>query len=304
MVLFFLVGLFLLGTAVTVLARSFSAQRTRAVEVMGQIRTYGYAAVPPTAEAGGRPARATLDGIASVIGDALGERLGSVREAALRKQLVAAGLYKTPPRRFLGYQLLSTVALPLFMAWLSAAAGTSTLILGLSLVFGTFAGWSLPRMIVRRRAARRLGQIDYDLPELIDLLVVSVEAGLGFNGSMRMAVDRLAGPLGEELRLTLQEQNMGLTSNEALKNFLERCDTPSVRSFVRSVTQGETLGVSIGQIMRNLAGEMRKRRRQTAEERAQKAPVKILFPLVFLIFPAIFVVILGPAMFTLLETLG
>ena len=97
---------------------------------------------------------------------------------------------------------------------------------------------------------------------------------------------------------------MGLSTNEALRNLLERCDTPLMRSFVRSVLQGETLGVSIGQIMRDLAVDMRKRRRAAAEERAQKAPIKLLFPLVFLIFPAMFVVILGPAVFSFLDTFG
>ena len=87
---------------------------------------------------------------------------------------------------------------------------------------------------------------------------------------------------------------MGLTINDALEGMLRRCETPSLRTFVRSVIQGESLGVSTGQIMRNLAVEMRKRRRAMAEERAQKAPVKMLFPLIFLIFPAMFVVLLGP----------
>jgi tight adherence protein C len=92
---------------------------------------------------------------------------------------------------------------------------------------------------------------------------------------------------------------MGLTTNEALKGMLSRADTPGMRTFVRSVVQGETLGTSTGQIMRNLAGEMRKRRRSAAEERAQKAPIKILFPLVFLIFPAMFIVLLGPVVYSL-----
>jgi tight adherence protein C len=158
--------------------------------------------------------------------------------------------------------------------------------------------------LVRRRARQRAQEIDYELPNLIDLLVVTVEAGLGFTGSLQLAAERFGGPLGDELRLTLQEQSMGLSTNEALRNLLERCDTPLMRSFVRSVLQGETLGVSIGQIMRDLAVDMRKRRRSAAEERAQKAPIKLLFPLVFLIFPAMFVVILGPAVFSLLDTFG
>ena len=97
---------------------------------------------------------------------------------------------------------------------------------------------------------------------------------------------------------------MGLSSTEALKNLLGRADTPGIRSFVRSVTQGETLGVSIGQIMRNLAGEMRKRRKAAAEEKAQKAPIKMLFPLIFLIFPAMFVVLLIPAFINFFRAIG
>jgi tight adherence protein C len=96
---------------------------------------------------------------------------------------------------------------------------------------------------------------------------------------------------------------MGLGQTEALSNMLERCETPMMRSFVRSVVQGETLGVSIGQIMRNVAGEARKRRRQSAEERAQKAPIKMLFPLVFMIFPAMFVVMLAPAALAIVDAL-
>jgi tight adherence protein C len=97
---------------------------------------------------------------------------------------------------------------------------------------------------------------------------------------------------------------MGLSTNEALRNALQRADTPAMRSFVRAIIQGETLGVSIGEIMRTLAVEMRKRRRASAEERAQKAPIKILFPLIFLIFPAMFVILLGPAAFQFIEAFG
>ena len=138
-------------------------------------------------------------------------------------------------------------------------------------------------------------RIDLDMPELIDMLVATVEAGIAFGSSLQMAAKRLRGPLGEELRLALQEQSMGLGLNQALDNMLRRQNTPSVRAFVRSLIQGERLGVSIGQNLRNLSHEMRTIRRQLAEERAQKAPVKLVFPVVLLIFPALFVVTLGPA---------
>ena len=97
---------------------------------------------------------------------------------------------------------------------------------------------------------------------------------------------------------------MGLSMEEALRNMLTRCDTPSMRSFVRAIIQGETLGVSIGQIMRSLAVETRKRRRANAEQKAQKAPIKLLFPLIFLIFPAMFLILLGPAVFSIVKALG
>ena len=97
---------------------------------------------------------------------------------------------------------------------------------------------------------------------------------------------------------------MGLSINEALRNMQARCQTPWVRTFVRSILQGENLGVSIGDIMRNLAADMRVRRRQAAEAKAQKAPIKILFPLIFLIFPAMFVILLAPAIFSFMKAMG
>jgi tight adherence protein C len=119
-----------------------------------------------------------------------------------------------------------------------------------------------------------------------------------------MVASRFHGPLGHELRLMLHEQSLGLSTPESLANLLERCDTPSIRSFARAVTQGEALGVSIGQMFRNLASETRKRRRQTARERILKVPVKMLFPLVFFIFPSMFIVLLYPAFWSTLHALS
>ena len=120
---------------------------------------------------------------------------------------------------------------------------------------------------------------------------------------MRLASDRIRGPLGQEMRLTLQEQNMGLSNEDALRNLYARAETPGIGIFTRSIIQGQALGVSMGNIMRNLAEEMRKRRKAAAEERAQKAPIKMLFPLVFLIFPTMFVIILLPAILAIAKGL-
>jgi tight adherence protein C len=236
-----------------------------------------------------------LNDIASGIGALFVDRFGIFDEEALRKQLVTAGMYRTSPRMLMGYQVLTVLALPAVWIWFAVALGLSTAMTILGLIFAAVVGWIGPTSAVRRRADMRIYQIDYDMPELIDLLVVTVEAGLGLNASLQLASERMRGPLGDELRIALQEQRMGLSQLDALENMLGRCPTPAVRSFVRAMIQGERLGVSVGQILRSLALEMRKRRRAAAEERAQKAPIKILFPLVFMIFPAMFVVILGPA---------
>ena len=156
---------------------------------------------------------------------------------------------------------------------------------------------------VDRMTRQRFEKIDRQMPDMIDLLVVTIEAGLGILASMRVASERLQDPLGQELRLTLQEQRMGLSVFEAITSLGQRADTPNMRMFVRALTQGEKLGVSIATTMRNLATEMRKRRKAMAEEKAQKMPIKLLFPLVFLIFPAIMIVLLVPAMIHISEVL-
>jgi len=234
----------------------------------------------------------------------VGGRSDGRSDRAIRKDLVAAGLYNVTPGRFLGYRVLCAVGVPILWIWLSVSLGVKPVLLVLLTAIFAFVGWWLPARILQARAEARLAEIDYQLPELIDLLVVTIEAGLGFVGSLQMASTRLSGPLGQEILLTLQEQNMGLSIQEALLHMLGRCDTASMRSFVRSIVQGETLGVSIGQIMRDLAQEMRRRRRAVAQEKAQKAPIKILFPLVFLIFPAMFLILLGPALFMFFKALG
>jgi tight adherence protein C len=303
MVLFLLIGLFLAGAAVYLIGRAVAMPRVRAAEMIGQIDSYGFSR--PREEAQKQtPVRGALDDVANVIGTALARRGSSGREAKLRGRLMAAGLYLTPPRRFLGYQVLSTITFPAAWVWFGGTTGFSSVVVWLGFPLMVFLGWKAPLIVIDRRARVRLEAIDYELPELIDILVVTVEAGLGFSGSIRTASERITGPLGDELRLALQEQNMGLTTEESLRHMLVRADTPSMRSFVRAVTQGETLGVSIGDILRSLALEMRKRRRAAAEERAQKAPIKILFPLVFLIFPAMFIVLLGPAIFDFIDAFG
>ena len=301
MILALLLGVVLIGAAVALTMRALAMPRIAAATRVGEIKAYGFGgdAEVETDERG-----TALDRAAASVGQTVARHSRHFKEADIRQELMRAGMYTTSPNTFLGYRVLSSLTLPLAMVWMLGAAGSAGGLVVLGGIFGVFTGWSLPMSVVHRRAQSRMERVEEDLPELIDLLVVTVEAGLGFNGSLRVAAERFHGPLRDELRLTLQEQRLGLPTNIALTNLLERCETPSMRSFVRSVLQGETLGVSIGQIMRNLGIEMRKRRRQYAEERAQKAPVKMLFPLIFLLLPALFIVLLFPALYTFLQTFG
>lgn len=302
MILILIGGLVLLAAAVTLILRG--AAQTSSPDAIQQIGAYGFSGHPVEVESEGSTARRSLDGLADSLGGFASRRLGALREQELRKRLIGAGMYSTTPRKLVGYQLLFACSFPILWLWIgSLVAAKPVYIVGGAIVLAIF-GWLGPSAYVDRRARMRLERIDYELPELIDILVVTVEAGVGFTASLRVAAGKMRGPLGQELRLTLQEQNMGLSSTDALLNMLERADTPGMRSFVRSIVQGEKLGVSIGQIMRNLAIEMRKQRRAKAEERAQKAPVKMLFPLIFLIFPAMFIVLLLPALIKISEELG
>jgi tight adherence protein C len=298
MILLLLLGLICIAVSVTALVKVGTLRRLRTAERLSTIGEYGFAADPGA----GLPVHQT-SGIADFVGRVGGlfaRVFGGVSEADLRAEMMKAGIYTTSPRTLLGYRVLLAMLLPISMLLLFGL-GVLPVMLAIAMMP---AGWMLPISAVRRSARQRLHTIDRKLPDLIDLLVVTVEAGLGFNAALRMASDRFAGPLSDELRLTLQEQTMGLSVADALRNMAERADTPAMRSFVRAMAQGERLGISTGHIMRNLAHEMRQRRRKVAEERAQKAPIKMLFPLVFLIFPALFIVLLTPAVIQLIQTLG
>jgi tight adherence protein C len=306
MIILLVIGVVLVVAAIMIIAHGVSPSSTeQQAKTLGQISTYGFSKRGGDADSTGGRIREGFDNLAARLGAAVGSRGGEhTNLERIRTELVAAGLYQTSPGKFLGYRVLCTIALPLLWIWFGVTVHVSPVLLVIATIVAVFAGWFLPLQFVKDQANRRLDEIDYQLPELIDLLVVTVEAGLGFVGSLQMAAQRMSGALGDELQLTLQEQRMGLSIQEALMNMLARVDTAAMRSFVRSVVQGETLGVSIGQIMRDLALEMRRRRRQVAQERAQKAPIKILFPLVLLIFPAMFVVLLGPALFIFFRSFG
>ena len=298
MTLIALIAVGLFAYSALVVARLATAPRARAADRIAQIDAYGFAPQVHDAE------RTERRGPIEALGGLLAGRMGRAELATTRSRLLGAGMYGTSVDTFMGYRALSVVVVPLFALYLAVAAHSAPA-LGVCFVgLGAATGWTLPNSYLARRARLRLDAIDHGMPELVDLLVVGVESGMGFSGAMRAASQRVDGPLGDELQLMLREQSLGSTLSDALRHLLERCDTPATRSFARTIIQGERLGVSIAQMMRSLADEMRKRRKARAEELAHKAPVKILFPLVFCIFPAIFIIVLGPAIIRITDGLG
>jgi tight adherence protein C len=165
-------------------------------------------------------------------------------------------------------------------------------------------GFIVPDMILTYRIRGRRERIRSELPDALDLLAVSVEAGLGLDGAIAKLTEHMHGALVDEFALTLGEMRIGEARPEALKKLAERVPAPEVSAFVRSVVQAEQLGISLGRILRVQAADSRLRRQAAAEERAMKAPIKMLFPTALFIFPAMFVVILGPALLNITSSLN
>lgn len=186
--------------------------------------------------------------------------------------------------------------------WFLIQAGSDAQTKLISLVLLGILGFFGPDVWISRRIEERRSSMQKTLPDVLDLLVISVEAGLGFDSALARVVATVPGPLSEEFFRMLQETRVGVSRRDAMRHLNERTDVEELRSFLLAMMQAEAFGVSIAQVLRVQAEEMRVKRRQRAQEKAFAAPVKLVFPLVFCIFPALFIVLLGPAAIQIYDT--
>lgn len=223
-------------------------------------------------------------------------------KAKIEKQLIQAGNpFGFNVNSWINFQLGLLIGFPLFtiaVAIVSEAPLNRVLVI---LVLEIALGFVMPRFMLAKKVQERKEEIVKTLPDVLDLLTVSVEAGLGFDAALSRVIDKMPGEISNELMKVLQEIKVGTPRREALRNLANRVDVPDLTTFVGSIIQAEQLGVSIGNVLRIQSQQMRQKRRQRAQEKAMKAPVKMLFPMVFFIFPTIFAVLLGPVVIRLMN---
>jgi len=215
--------------------------------------------------------------------------------ARIQEQLVLAG---NPP----GWDAERVVALKIIGGIIGVIGGALLMALvpisgWLKIIFVVvigLIGYTMPSSQVRSMAAKRQRTIQKQLPDVMDLLTISVEAGLGFDAALAQVTKNVPGPLAEELSRLLQEVQIGVSRADAFRNLSTRTNVPELQSFTLSMIQADLFGVSIANVLRAQSRELRQKRRQRAEEIAQKIPVKLLFPMIFMVLPALFIIVLGP----------
>ena len=263
----------------------YEVENVRDQELLKPVRQRTVAPLADTLTSIGR--RFTPDGYSERVGEkftAAGYRTTDVvdRFIALRVVLIAL----IPGAWYLTYGVLKM-------------EGMTALAVAVLLSVALFLG---PDSVLDRRVGERRDAIRKALPDVLDLLVISVEAGLGFEQALDRTVAAVPGPLTDEFARMLGEVRAGSSRANAMRAMEKRADVPELRSFVLAILQADTFGVSIGRVLRAQADEMRIKRRQLAQERAQKAPVKMLIPMVFCVFPALFVVVIGPAIISIMDS--
>lgn len=219
-----------------------------------------------------------------------------------RKLLNANGFYGLNAEQFLGFSLIMVIVLSVIIVDLMFITNRPT---NKTITYGlvTFAiGLFLPYILLQQKITKRKIALQQELPDVLDLLTVSVEAGLGFDGALVKLSEKMKGQMVDEFNRMLQEIRIGVSRKDALRALAERCDVQDISLFTGALIQADQLGVSISKVLRIQSLDMREKRKQRAEEQRMKAPIKMLFPLIFFIFPTLLIVLLGPAFLQIIAT--
>ena len=223
--------------------------------------------------------------------------------AAIERKLVTAGKGRvwTAQGYAVFWAIVVLVVIVIAIKYVYGRPDLAPVQLVMLVIVFTAMGAAMPWVMLRIMAQKRQKLIMKQLPEVLDLLCVSVQAGLSFDAALRRIVERMDGPLIEECTRMLEDVRMGLPRRQALRMMGERCEVQEVALFVTAIIQAERLGTSLGKTLNNQAINMRERRRQTVKAEAMKAPVKMIFPLVLFIFPSVFVIVLLPALLNMMK---
>lgn len=219
------------------------------------------------------------------------------------KLMMAGNPWDLTPNEFMVIQYGIVLGLPALVVLVLVPLGTPFSKVSLFAIGAAIVGTILPEYLLKLRAARRQEEIQKTLPDVLDLLTVSVEAGLGFDAALVKVVEKTQGVLSVEFHRVLQESKMGKPRRDALRDLATRTGVEDLAAFVGAIIQADQLGVSIGNVLRLQSEQMRLKRRQRAEEKAMKAPIKMLIPMVIFIFPTIFIVLIGPALIEIVESM-
>ncbi|MCA9984832.1 MAG: type II secretion system F family protein, partial [Anaerolineales bacterium] len=218
------------------------------------------------------------------------------------EMLEQAGVRRLSAAEFWAWRGVATFAMAILFFIILGGYDLSTPTRLAYTLLATAFGFMLPQMLLSSKITRRQQAIMKKLPDALDLMTICVDAGLTFDGAMSKVNEKWDDPLANDFGRVIYEMQLGKSRRQALRDMSDRMNVADVTSFIASVLQADQLGVSVGRVLRIQSEQMRLRRRQRAEEKAQQASLKMLFPLIFLIFPSMFVVLLGPAIFRVIRS--
>ncbi|SET59683.1 tight adherence protein C [Natronincola peptidivorans] len=225
------------------------------------------------------------------------------RDIIEKKLLLAGNPWNLSGAEFISLYYAVTVMMGIVVFVIAFLYFDSLFIQLLGFLWGLIFGRLLLDLLLKLKTRSRQMEIGKELPDVLDLLTVSVEAGLGFDAAIKKVVEKTTGPISSEFNKTLQEMKMGKPRRDALKDLTNRTGEEDLNSFIGAIVQADQMGVGIGKVLRVQSKQMRIRRKQKIEEKAMKAPIKMLLPMVFFIFPTIFIVLLGPAVMQIMEAM-